>query len=120
MNNLYDFYAGFEGEAMWIIAQKDANSQIQTEIHIWAGYFDEIMRLIPPNSAGYWESVALPYHLAQDIFTIQANDIELYMNQLSGIDAQLLCAKSQQLRLLLISICNDALACGGVLLFEEN
>jgi hypothetical protein len=57
MNNLYDFYTGFAGEAMWIIAQKDAH---------------------------------------------------------------LLCAKSQQLRLLLISICKVALASDGFLFFEEN
>jgi hypothetical protein len=118
--NTIDFYTGFEGESMWIISQKDTNGQIQTEINVWAGYFDKMMTLIPPNSAGYWESVSLHYHLVEDIFMIQGNDIELYINQLSCIDAHLLCAKSEQLRLLLISICENALACDGFLIFEED
>ena len=86
-----DFYSGFEGEPGVQIFQEDRQGNIPVLIKIWDGYFRDIIEEIVPNTAGYWEGVALVYHLhegwyAYEIDRWECEDLALLLSQLSAIN----------------------------------
>ena len=58
------FYDRFEGEKKFIFCLTDHDEVIE-RLHVWAGYFDDIMSLIPYSEKG-WECLAEYYQLALD------------------------------------------------------
>lgn len=58
------FYEGFEGEKKFIFCLCE-NENVIERLHLWEGYFDDILSLIPMSEKG-WEGLAEYYQLALD------------------------------------------------------
>ena len=61
MGKKYDFYTGFEGEPEYIFFVESVPDH---KLHIWAGYFDSLMRAIEKKDPT-WESL-FKYHQLDD------------------------------------------------------
>ncbi|MBO5572182.1 MAG: hypothetical protein J5926_05675 [Ruminococcus sp.] len=58
------FYEGFEGEKKFIFCLYENDTPIE-KLHLWEGYFDDILSLIP-YSGKKWDGLAEYYQLALD------------------------------------------------------
>lgn len=56
-----DFYTGFEGSGE-IIFKRIVNGDVES-IHLWEGYFDDLIIPMEISGNGQWEGLAQHYHL---------------------------------------------------------
>lgn len=86
MTENYRYYEGFEGEPEYIFCLYDENCPIE-KIHIWGGYFSDIIETVAPAQNG-WESLTKYYHLCIDFDNDnwKVPDIESALQQLKNID----------------------------------
>lgn len=54
---IVDFYKGFEGSGEIIIFEKDNLNRISSELHIWEGYWESFLTLIPYDIDYHKDSV---------------------------------------------------------------
>jgi hypothetical protein len=128
---VFDFYSGYEGEPEIRIIQKSKEGQNIALLILWEAYFDAIIRLIDPNEKGYWEGVALQYHLATgwyDDGSWECDDVALFLKQLKSIDDdKLQASKSESIERvsfevfnILKSILKNTIATKGNILIEYD
>lgn len=86
MTENYAYYNGFEGEPEYIFCLYDNNIPVE-KIHIWDGYFSDIIRTVPPTETG-WTGLAEYYQLCLyfDNDNRKVPDIHSALNQLKNID----------------------------------
>lgn len=80
------FYEGFDGEKKFILCLCK-NDNVLEKFHVWEGFFDDIMSLIPYSNKG-WEYLAEYYQLALDFDNShwKVPDCSKALNQLMAID----------------------------------
>lgn len=101
-----DYYSKFDGEPEIVIY---SNKTKIKEIHIWEGYFDNIVMQIKPSKDG-WDGIAYYYNLHEgwyDSSPWKIPNLKLFYEQLNRID-----------RLFLKSIENEILN-NILILFQE-
>lgn len=86
MTENYTYYDGFEPEPEYIFCLYDNNSPVE-KIHIWDGYFCDIIRTVEPTETG-WTSLAEYYNLCIefDNDNWKVPDIKSALQQLKNID----------------------------------
>lgn len=86
MTENYTYYDGFEGEPEYIFCLY-AGDCFTEKIHIWDGYFSDIINTIKPTENG-WTSLTEYYHLCIDFDNDnwKIPDIPSALRQLKNID----------------------------------
>lgn len=87
MIEIYTYYEGFEGEPEYIFCLYDGSCPVE-KIHIWSGYFGDIIKTVEPAPNG-WTSLAEYYHMCIDFDddNWKVPDINSALQQLKNIDA---------------------------------
>ncbi|MDE6520852.1 MAG: hypothetical protein K2K91_10435 [Ruminococcus sp.] len=109
MTENYRYYENFEGEFEYIFYLYDKNCPIE-KIHIWSGYFCDIIETIEP-AQNSWESLAEYYHMCIDFDNDnwKVPDIKSASQQLKNIDtSKIEFPKSQEVLKLLIEMFTKA------------
>lgn len=90
MTENYKYYNGFESEPEYIFCLYE-NNHVTEKIHIWCGYFSDIILTIEPVEKG-WTSLAEYYHMCIDFDNDnwEIPDIHSALNQLQNIDASMI------------------------------
>lgn len=86
MTENYTYYSGFEGEPEYTFCLHAGNNPIE-KIHVWDGYFSDIIRTVAPVETG-WTSLAEYYQLCLyfDNDNWKVPDIHSALKQLKNID----------------------------------
>lgn len=86
MNENYTYYDGFEGEPEYTFCLYDNNIPVE-KIHIWDGYFSDIIDTIEPDENG-WTSLAEYYQLCLEFENDnwKVPDIAAALEQLMNVD----------------------------------
>ncbi len=82
----YRYYEGFEGEPEYIFCLYNGECLIE-KIHIWDGYFSDIINTIKPTE-NHWTSLAEYYQLCIDFdkSNWKVPDIPSALQQLKNVD----------------------------------
>ncbi|MDE6833380.1 MAG: hypothetical protein K2J39_03910 [Ruminococcus sp.] len=82
----YTYYDGFESEPEYTFCLYDGNKPVE-KIHLWAGYFCDILDIIPPDKDG-WTGLAEYYQLSLEFENNywKVPDILTALYQLENID----------------------------------
>jgi hypothetical protein len=80
------FYEGFDGEKKFVFCLCKGEDVLE-KIHVWEGFFDDIMSLIPYSNKG-WECLSEYYQLALDFDQPhwKVPNCSKALNQLTAID----------------------------------
>lgn len=112
---IIDFYKGFEGYPEIHIFHKDSEENLILLLKLWEGYFDSIIRLIEPNSEGYWEGFALDYHTFK-VYDVWGNeepwkceDKNLLLTQLKQIETENLDKETVSIHQITLKMIKDAI-----------
>lgn len=86
MTENFRYYGVFEGEPEYTFCLYDGNFPVE-KIHLWDGYFSDIIRTVTPTSNG-WTSLAEYYNLALefDNDNWKVPDIPEALEQLQSTD----------------------------------
>ncbi len=109
MTENYRYYEGLEEEPEYTFCLYDGNCPIE-KIHIWEGYFRDIIRTVAPVQNG-WTSLAEYYHTCIDFDNEnwKIPDIKSALQQLKNIDtSKIIFSESYEILSLLVEMLTKA------------
>jgi hypothetical protein len=112
INNVINFYEGYEGEPELQMICKRDNENIVV-MRLWIGFFDSILTLIKPGKDGFWEGIPLYYHTVTGWHDVEEWECThenklLFFEQLNAVDSNDL---NESTKLVLIELRNMVSMC---------